>query len=306
MSTYRERMEAYASHAALLASQDNTPTLRQAACWIKEADKIVVGGAAGLSAAGGMDYMSHETLEQVFPQLAKKGYDHFWKALWDPERTEEQKWAMLAAEALWARFDYPVISAYTHLLRILQNKDYFVLTSNIDGQFIKAGFDPQRVFEPQGSIALLQCSRPCCDTLWDGEPFYRQIARDIDPVSFSCPTEDIPHCPHCGAPLVQNLRGPDCFIPRETMKNRQPFEDFMKEAEHSSTLFLELGVGFNSPGLIRHYFQRLTWLWPNARLIRFNRDYPSTPKKLGERALPVGGDLKENLLKLDRFCQEEQ
>ena len=89
------------------------------------------------------------------------------------------------------------------------------------------------------------------------------------------------------------------------MKNRQPFEDFMKEAEHSSTLFLELGVGFNSPGLIRHYFQRLTWLWPNARLIRFNRDYPSTPKKLGERALPVGGDLKENLLKLDRFCQEE-
>ena len=123
MSTYKERMEAYARHAALLASQDNTPTLRQAARWIKEADKIVVGGAAGLSAAGGMDYMSHETLEQVFPQLSKRGYDHLWKALWDTDRTQEQKWAMLAAEALWARFDYPVIPAYTHLLHILKDKD---------------------------------------------------------------------------------------------------------------------------------------------------------------------------------------
>ena len=272
---------------------------------LDQAEAVLIGAGSGLSSSAGFVY-DGERFERYFADFEKQyGFHDMYAGGFYPFKTPEERWAYWSRFILINRYMDPPKPVYQELRKLVEKKDYFVLTSNIDGQFIKAGFDPQRVFEPQGSIALLQCSRPCCDMLWDGEPFYRQIARDIDPVSFSCPTEDIPHCPHCGAPLVQNLRGPDCFIPRETMKNRQPFEDFMKEAEHSSTLFLELGVGFNSPGLIRHYFQRLTWLWPNARLIRFNRDYPSTPKKLGERALPVGGDLKENLLKLDRFCQEE-
>ena len=110
MTNYQKRMAAYAEEAARLAACDNTADLERAVRWLRQAECIVIGGAAGLSAAGGMDYMSRQVLEEQFPALAAKGYDHLWQALWDPARTETQRWAMTAAEVLWACIDYPVVS----------------------------------------------------------------------------------------------------------------------------------------------------------------------------------------------------
>lgn len=298
MTNYQRRMAEYAKQAEELATKDNTQDLCRAVQWLRQADRIVIGGAAGLSASGGMDYMAPQTLRRQFPALAALGYDTLWQALWDPQRTEMQKWAMLAAEALWSRFGYPVIPAYRDLLELVRGRDYFVLTSNIDDQFLKAGFEAGRVFAPQGSVARLQCSVPCGSHIWDGEADYRRIAAHTDPVTFACRPEDLPRCPYCGAPAVQNGRGPGCFIPDEAMATRRPFESFMEQAAAGRTVFLELGVGFNSPGMIRHPFQRLTRLWPGARLIRMNRDYPSVPDKIHEKSIAIGGDLADALYRM--------
>ena len=296
--TYAERMAAYAADARRLAETDNTADLRRAVELLQDAEHIIIGGAAGLSAAGGLDYQSEEVLKRDFPALAALGYTTLWQALWDEKRTYLQKQGMIAAEALWARYDFPVVQAYRDLLALVAGKNYFVLSSNIDDQFYKAGFDPDRVFCPQNSIADFQCSVPCCRELWDGEKIYRNIMAHMDPVTYACREEDLPRCPRCGAPLVRNMRGREVFIPDKVMANRAPFEAFWAEAAEGKTIFLELGVGFNSPGLIRHPFQRMTQFWPRAHLIRVNRDYPSVPDKLGERGLALGGDLGENLRRM--------
>ena len=296
--TYAQRMAAYAAEAERLAREDRTPKLARAVELLGEADFILIGGAAGLSAAGGMDYQSPQVLRESFPALAALGYHTLWEALWDPKRSLLQKQGMTAAEALWARYDFPVIGAYRDLLALVEGKNYFVLSSNIDDQFYKAGFDPQRVFCPQNSIADFQCSVPCCRALWDGEEIYRNLVAHMDPVTYACREEDLPRCPRCGAPAVRNMRGRACFIPDKVMATRGAFEDFWARAQGGRTGFLELGVGFNSPGLIRHPFQRMTQFWPRAHLIRVNRDYPSVPDKLGERGLALGGDLGENLRRM--------
>ena len=296
--TYAQRMQAYAERARELALADNTQALARAAELIRRADRVIVGGAAGLSAAGGLDYQSAEVLRRDFPALSAMGYETLWQALWDPGRTRLQRRAMTAAEALWARFDFPVIPAYRDLLSLLEGKDCFVLTSNIDDQFYKAGFDPARIFAPQNSVADLQCSVPCCRDIWDGEAAYRVIAAHTDPAGFTCREEDLPRCPRCGAPAVWNMRGRDCFIPDKVMATRGAFEAFWGRAGAGRTVLLELGVGFNSPGLIRHPFQRAALLWPEAALIRMNRDYPSVAEKIRARSVELGGDVGENLAAL--------
>ena len=293
--TYAERMAAYAARAAELAAQDPTPALERAVSLLEGAGPIIIGGAAGLSAAGGLDYQSEEVLRRDFPALHALGYHTLWEALWDPSRTYLQKQGMIAAEALWARYDFPVIQAYRDLLALVEGRNYFVLSSNIDDQFQKAGFDPDRIFCPQNSIADFQCSVPCCDALWDGEAIYRTIVAHMDPVTYACREEDLPRCPHCGAPAVRNMRGRDVFVSWKVMANRAPFERFWAEAAQDDTVFLELGVGFNSPGLIRHPFQRMTALWPRASLIRMNRDYPSVPEKIRSRSVELGGDMALHL-----------
>lgn len=301
--THAERMAAYAAHAAELATQTNMPQLSRAVHLIRNAEYIIIGAGAGLSAAGGLDYHASDVLTQCFPQLAKLGYHTLWEALWAPDRPLLQKQGMIAAEALWARYDFPVIQAYRDLLDLVWGRNYFVLSSNIDDQFYKADFDPDRVFCPQDSIADFQCSIPCCHALWDGESIYRRIVAHMDPQTYTCRAEDLPHCPRCGAPAVRNMRGRACFVPQKVMATRAAFETFWLTASNGNTVFLELGVGFNSPGLIRHPFQRMARLWPNASLIRMNRDYPTVPEKIRSNSIELGGDIGENLrviLHLDR------
>lgn len=296
--TYAQRMAAYAVHAAELARKDNTPALVRAVTLLRDAEYIIIGAGAGLSAAGGMDYNSLQVLQQAFPALAALGYQTLWEALWDVTRTPLQVQGMVAAEVLWARYDFPVIPAYLDLLNLVQGRNFFVLSTNIDDQFYKAGFDPSRVFCPQNSVADLQCSVPCCDELWSGEESYRNLVANMDPGTYACRTQDLPRCPRCGAPAVRNMRGQEGFIPRKVMANRTAFESFWAAAANGKTVFLELGVGFNTPGIIRHPFQRSTALWPDASLIRINRDHPSVPGKISAKSVELGGDIAQTLHQL--------
>lgn len=249
--------------------------------------------------------MSLEVLKKEFPALARRGYHTLWEALWDDRRTKQQKIGMMAAEVLWACYDFPVIRAYQDLLRMVEDKDYFVLTSNIDRQFHKAGFEEERIFEPQCSASDLQCQTPCCRDIWDGESVWRKIAANMDRETYACREEDIPRCDRCHAPAVQNMRGIKSFIPDKVMWNRIEFEQYIKEASDLRTVFLELGAGFNSPGVIRHPFQRLAYRYPKAALIRMNQEFPKVPEKIKDRSVEIAGDMGEALAQMRRLYERK-
>lgn len=158
--TYQQRMAAYRREAEQLAAEDNTDKLRRAADLLQSCQRIIIGGGAGLSAAGGMDFSSGDLLKRRFPGLAAMGYETLWQALWDPGRSEVQYWGMHAAQVLWSVCDHPVLPVYRDLLRLVAGRDYFVLTTNFDEQFIKAGFDPARVFAPPEQRALFPVRPP--------------------------------------------------------------------------------------------------------------------------------------------------
>ena len=308
--TYQQRMAAYRQEAERLAAEDNTEKLRRAVDLLQNCRRIIIGGGAGLSAAGGMDFSSGDLLKRRFPGLAAMGYETLWQALWDPGRSEAQQWGMHAAQVLWSVCDHPALPVYRDLLRLVAGRDYFVLTTNFDEQFVKAGFDPARVFAPQSSVLYFQCARPCCDDIWPAEAAYRRIAAHTDPETYACRPEDIPRCPHCGGPVINNTRDygvyprpPEVFLPRMVMWNREAFEAYFAQAMEMDTVLLELGVGLNSPGLIRHPFQRMTQLHPNLHLIRMNRDLPSVPSGIRDRSVVIGGDLGAALAKMAEIAE---
>lgn len=305
MTRYQERMDEHRRYARELVSGGQDEALEKALDMIRNADRIVIGGGAGLSACGGLNYMSLEVLKKEFPALARRGYHTLWEALWDDRRTKQQKIGMMAAEVLWACYDFPVIRAYQDLLRMVEDKDYFVLTSNIDRQFHKAGFEEERIFEPQCSASDLQCQTPCCRDIWDGESVWRKIAANMDRETYACREEDIPRCDRCHAPAVQNMRGIKSFIPDKVMWNRIEFEQYIKEASDLRTVFLELGAGFNSPGVIRHPFQRLAYRYPKAALIRMNQEFPKVPEKIKDRSVEIAEDIGEALAQMRRLYERK-
>lgn len=291
MSRYRERLESMRMTPEELIAEDWEGKSLKALDIIEKADKVIIGAGAGLSASGGMDYFSEEIFQQICPQLYARGFPTLWEAMWYNGFTEEEKWALTATELLWACYDFPIIQAYEDLLFLVQNKDYFVMTSNGDRQFLRAGFDPKRFFAPQGNVHELQCSVPCCQETWDSEAFMRKIIANMNRRTFRCRPEDIPVCPYCGAPAIQNIRGKENFVCKSSMVHREEFEFFVAEARYCRTVFIELGVGFNSPGMIRHPFQRLTDQYPQATLLRFNLDYPKVPEKIADKSIYFGGDV---------------
>lgn len=306
MSRYIDRLNSMRMTEEEVRREDREGKMKKALAALRSADRIVIGGAAGLSASGGMDFFSHAVLEREFPGLAQRGYSSLWDAIWHFPQTLEQYWAMKAVEVKWARLDYPVCPVYRDLLDILGDKDYFVLTSNIDHQFIKAGFREDRVFEAQGSFTDLQCSIPCRQEVWDGTAAFEKIYAHIDWDSYTCPSDDIPTCPYCGAPVVQNGRdGTERFVRMPAMRLQKPFERFVEEAKELRTVFLELGAGFNSPGMIRHPFQRLTYLYPQAMLIRCNLDYPKVPPRIEEKSIWFGGDMGEVFASMAKLYRED-
>lgn len=299
MSTYQERMLRYEERARELALGDQSENLKKAAEVIAGADCLVIGGAAGLSAVDGLDYQSEAVLKREFPYLWELGYKSLWQAMWDDARwNHAQKWCIHAAEIRWCYYEMPVLKAYRNLLDIVKDKDYFVLSSNIDEQFVKAGFRRDRIFSPQNSMIRFQCSVPCCKDIWDGRDGYYHILEVADLEHVGCTDEMLPFCPHCGAPAAWNMRGRASFIPDEVMALRPAFEKYIEDARDKKVVFMEMGAGFNTPGVIRHGFQRLTRLYPNATLIRFNRDYPIIPEKIRDKGIEIGGDMGEALEKI--------
>lgn len=253
--------------------------------WLDSSDKILMGAGAGLTAAAGLSYLDENLFRQFQPEMAEMGY-HYPYELFQHENDgwpQAREWAYLIRHVNFVRYVFPPAELYKKLLGILVNKDYFVVTSNADRQLMRTGFPMARVFEAQGSYDRLRCTANCTRETWEIKPYIDKLLPLIDPETFMISDESaIPYCPYCGAPLYTAFRAFEGY-----KSERQRYEDWVEGTQGKKLCIVELGVGFNTPAVIRWPFERLTYAHERAHLFRINKEYREWPGHGGYAGVPL-------------------
>jgi len=269
---------------------------------IEGADYIIIGAGAGLSASAGLNYADEAFFSEAYKPFLKKGYKTIWEAIsgnWKQTTFSSQKyWGFWAYHANQIFYNPNQSTVYKNLYDLIKNKDYYVITTNCDGQFYKGGFDPKRIFAMQGSYGLYQCSKPCTDDVYDNEVMIRNMLDGFNADTLKIRKEDIPKCPNCGRPLTTNLRIDDRFVDKPHLVNAGLYSSFVNQAIDKKLVLLELGVGFNTPVIIRFPFEKLAYDNENITLIRMNTFKPQIGMKLDGRAYSIDDDIAEVLERL--------
>lgn len=257
---------------------------------LAKADAVVIGAGAGLSTSAGFVY-NGERFKQYFSDFeAKYGFHDMYSGGFYPYDTPEEHWAY------WSRYIYvnrymdapkPV---YDALFELVKDKDYFVITTNVDHCFQKAGFDKKRLFYTQGDYGLFQCSEPCCQETFENEEMIRSMMeRQKD---MKIPTELLPICPHCGKPLTMNLRSDNRFVEDKGWHEAaERYQLFIRRHQNMRVLFLELGVGYNTPVIIKYPFWQMTAENPKATYSCVNYGEAIGPDEIRKRAVYLNDDI---------------
>jgi len=238
---------------------------------IDEADYILIGAGAGLSTAAGIEYTG-ERFEMYFKDFIEKyNFTDMYSSGFYPFKTSEEKWAYWARHVFANRYDVGKTDVYQKLLKLVEDKDYFVLTTNVESQFWINSFEDKRIFATQGDYGLLQCEKACHNKLY---PNKEQVFEWVDKTEeFKIPSELVPKCPVCGGEMDLNLRKDNFFVEDEKWHEmKRNYSNFL-EGVDGKIVFLEIGVGFNTPGIIRYPFEQMTYDNSDATLIRLNKDY---------------------------------
>ena len=255
------------------------------------ADAIVVGAGAGLSSAAGHDYTG-ERFRSIFADFEEKyGFHDCYSGGFHPYETLEEFWAFWSRNIMLNRYS-GATDLYKQLHDLLADRNFFVITTNVDHQFQLAGFPKDRLYYTQGDYGLLQCSKPCCQKTYDNEDLMRQMValqRDM-----RVPSELVPQCPRCGAPMTTNLRCDDTFVQDEGWYAAAArYRRFLESCKGKRTLFLELGVGFNTPGIIKYSFMQMTYQNPHATYAVVNKGEAIAAKEIASRALLIDADIAQ-------------
>lgn len=275
-------------------------TIEQLKEIISEAETIVIGAGSGLSTSAGFTY-SGERFEKYFSDFAVKyGFQDMYSGGFAPFASLEERWAYWSRYIMINRYMDPPKPVYNNLLSLVGNKDYFVLTTNVDHCFQKAGFDKKRLFYTQGDYGLFQCSEPCHQKTYDNENQIRAMWEFRSEMKI--PSELVPHCPVCGKPMSMNLRADDTFVTDEGWsKAANRYETFLQTRNIISRpaqqdgagnlLFLELGVGRNTPGIIKYPFWQMTAKNPNARYVCINFGEAFAPYEIEKQSIRIDDDI---------------
>ena len=262
-----------------------------------QADAVVIGAGSGLSASAGFTY-GGERFFQYFGDFAEKyGIRDMYSGGFYPYKTLEEYWAWWSRHIYYNRYVEPPVPVYQRLLELVKEKDYFVITTNVDHCFQKAGFDKERLFYTQGDYGLWQCSGPCHQETYDNEEQVRQmIAEQKD---MRIPTELIPRCPRCGKPMTMNLRSDAAFVEDAGWhRAARRYEAFIGRMDGGRVLFWELGVGANTPVIIKYPFWRMTHQNPEAVYACVNYGEAYAPREIAGRSICIDGDIGETLKQL--------
>ena len=275
--------------------------IAQASELLKEAEIILIGAGAGVSAAAGLTYSGERFTENFREFIEKYGSMYMtdmYAAGFYPFPTQEAKWGYWSKHSMINRFLPPALPLYKQLYEMVREKDYFVLTTNVDHQFQKAGFQSERIFATQGDYGNIQCEKGCHPKSYDGEELFRQM----DQARQDClvPSSMVPKCPVCGGNMAMHLRCDQYFVEDENWHEAAGrYCDFLKRMEYKKGVLLELGVGFNTPTIIRFPFEKMVCENGNLSLVRLNRDEAVVPECLGGRAVGIGGDMAKVIFDLN-------
>lgn len=261
------------------------------------ADAVIIGAGAGMSTSAGLTY-DGERFRRLFSDFEEKcGFHDMYSGGFYPFPTLEEQWAYWSRFIMANRYTDPPKPVYEMLLQLLKDKDYFVITTNVDHCFQKAGIDRHRLFYTQGDYGLWQCSKPCHQRTYDNEAVVKKMVAEQE--GRKIPGELVPLCPVCGAPMSMNLRADDTFVEDEGWHTAaRRYEDFLRRYERQHILFLELGVGGNTPVIIKYPFWRMTHQNPKAIYVCINLSAAYCPREVQKQAICINGDIGEILTSL--------
>ena len=280
-----------------LSMKSNSEPIERLQTVLQDCDAVVIGAGSGLSTAAGFTYTG-ERFEKYFSDFAAKyGIKDMYSGGFYPFPTMEEFWAYWSRYIFINRYQDAPKPVYETLLKLVADKDYFVITTNVDHCFQKAGFDKKRLFYTQGDYGLSQCSESCCQETFDNEAVIREmVKRQKD---MKVPTELLPVCPHCGKPLTMNLRSDNKFVEDEGWhRAAERYENFLRTRTGGKILFLELGVGYNTPVIIKYPFWQMTAKNPNAIYACINQGQAVCPQEIHRQAICINIDLGNALQEL--------
>ena len=262
--------------------------LRQA---LNDADAVLIGAGAGLSAAAGFTLTGPRFTESFADFIEKYHFRDLYSAGFHRFDTLEEHWAFWSRHIYIDRYVDIPNDTYDLLFKLVADKEYFVITTNVDHCFQKTGFDKERLFYTQGDYGLWQCSLPCHQKTYDNETAVREMLacqRDM-----RIPSELVPRCPVCGAPMAMNLRIDNTFVEDagwHQASNR--YQDFVHRYRDKQLLLLELGVGNNTPSIIKYPFWRLAVQQPNITYATISLKNAVCPPQIDEQSICIQADIR--------------
>lgn len=264
---------------------------------LQSADAVVLGAGAGLSTSAGFTYDGARFRQYFADFEAAYGFHDMYTGGFYPYDTLEAYWAWWSRHILVNRYEADVGKPYTDLLALVRNREYFVLTTNVDHQFQLAGFDKQRLFYTQGDYGLWQCAKACHAQTYDNQTQVQEMVKRQE--NLRIPTDLIPRCPRCGAPMTMNLRCDDSFVQDPGWyAAADRYQAFLHRQKNRRVLFLELGVGYNTPGIIKYPFWRMTADNSKATYVCINAQPAACPKEIQGQSICLVGDLGDALCHL--------
>lgn len=306
----------FSSTPTSASTRNSSAELDKLAAAIEETDAIVLGAGSGLSTAAGFTY-GGERFHRYFADFERAhGFHDMYSGGFFPFSTEKERWAYWSRFIWVNRYADPPSPVYDELLALLRDRDYFVLTTNVDHCFQKAGIDRHRLFYTQGDYGLWQCSEPCHRGTYDNEATVRAMVEAqgftieddgnlmppaVGEPAMCVPAELVPRCPVCGKPITMNLRADDTFVEDEGWHRAATrYQDFLRRHEGARTLFWEIGVGGNTPGIIKIPFWRMTAANPHATYACLNFGEALAPSSIANRSILIDANAADAIHRLAR------
>lgn len=265
-----------------------------AAAALRDADRVLIAAGAGLSAAAGYDYSDRTSFIKLFPALHRAGFNARYELIGYPLPARHQ-WGFWAVHVRDVRLGTDPSPTYRRLREVVGERDHFVMSSNVDALFSRNGFDASRVFTPQGDYALYQCLAPCTRQVWDARPVLEEAYNTLEHRTGQVAETAVPACPNCGGEVYLNVNAGRWYIADHFWPTGQALNGWLANAralarDGQRLVILDVGSGYNTPGVIRWQAERVGRAIPNATLVRLNRDHPEVPQDLAERAYSISSD----------------